>query len=169
MGLSDALLPEFDNEMANTRKTLERVPDGKSDWKPHEKSTAMGGLATHLSNLPTWAVYTIDQDSLDLAPGGKPLAPPELAKSQAELLATFDTNVEKARAAIAGASDAELFKPWALMSNGNTLLTLPKIAVLRSFVMNHLIHHRAQLGVYLRLNDIPVPSIYGPSADESPF
>ena len=169
MGLSDALLPEFDHEMANTRKTLERVPDDKSDWKPHEKSMAMGGLATHLSNLPTWAVYTIDQDSLDLAPGGKPLPPPELAKSQAELLATFDTNVGKARAAIAGASDAELFKPWALMSNGNTILTMPKIAVLRSFVMNHLIHHRAQLGVYLRLNDIPVPSIYGPSADESAF
>lgn len=169
MGLSESLLPEFDNEMANTRKTLERVPHDKSDWKPHPKSTAMGGLATHLGNIPTWVVYTIDQDSLDLAPGGKPLPPAELAKSQAELVATFDANVAKARAAIAGASDADLFKPWTLMSNGNPLLTLPKIAVLRSFVMNHLIHHRAQLGVYLRLNDIPVPSIYGPSADESPF
>lgn len=169
MGLSESLLPEFDIEMANTRKTLERVPEDKSDWKPHEKSAAMGGLATHLSNIPTWAVYTIDQDSLDLAPGGKPLPHAEIAKSQAELLATFDANAAQARAAIAGASDAELFKPWSLMSNGNTILTLPKIAVLRSFVMNHLIHHRAQLGVYLRLNDIPVPAIYGPSADESPF
>lgn len=169
MGLSESLLPEFDHEMANTRKTLERVPDDKSDWKPHEKSTAMGGLATHLSNIPTWTNYTIDQDSLDLAPDGKPLPPAELAKSQAELLATFDANVAKARASIAGASDQELFKPWTLLSNGNTIMTLPKIAVLRSFVMNHLIHHRAQLGVYLRLNDIPVPSIYGPSADENPF
>lgn len=169
MGLSESLLPEFDNEMVGTRKTLERVPLEKFDWKPHAKSTAMGGLATHLSNIPTWAVYTIDQDSLDLAPEGKPLPPAELAKSQADLLATFDANAAKARAAIAGASDADLFKPWSLMSNGKTLLTLPKIAVLRSFVMNHLIHHRAQLGVYLRLNDIPVPSIYGPSADESPF
>ncbi len=169
MGLSESLLPEFDIEMANTRKTLERVPEDKSDWKPHEKSAAMGGLATHLSNIPTWAVYTIDQDLLDLAPGGKPLPHAEIAKSQAELLATFDANAAQARAAIAGASDAELFKPWSLMSNGNTILTLPKIAVLRSFVMNHLIHHRAQLGVYLRLNDIPVPAIYGPSADESPF
>lgn len=169
MGLSASLLPEFDNEMVGTRKTLERVPLEKFDWKPHEKSTAMGGLATHLSNIPTWAVYTIDQDSLDLAPEGKPLPPAELPKSQAELLATFDANVAKARAAIAGASDAELFKPWTLMSNGSAILTLPKIAVLRSFVMNHLIHHRAQLGVYLRLNDIPVPSIYGPSADENPF
>jgi uncharacterized damage-inducible protein DinB len=169
MGLSESLLPEFDNEMANTRKTLERVPHEKFDWKPHEKSMAMGGLATHLSNILTWAVYSIDQDSLDLAPEGKPLPPTELAKSQADLLATFDANAAKARAAIAGASDAELFKPWTLMSNGNAILTLPKVAVLRSFVMNHLIHHRAQLGVYLRLNDIPVPSIYGPSADESPF
>ena len=169
MGLSESLLPEFDNEMVGTRKTLERVPDDKADWKPHEKSSAMGGLATHLANIPTWANYTIDQDSLDLAPGGKPLPPMTMAKSNAELLATFDANVAKARAAIAGASDAELFKPWSLMTNGNTLMTLPKIAVLRSFVMNHLIHHRAQLGVYLRLNDIPVPSIYGPSADENPF
>jgi uncharacterized damage-inducible protein DinB len=169
MGLSESLLPEFDNEMANTRKTLERVPHEKFDWKPHEKSTAMGGLATHLSNIPTWAVYTIDQDSLDLAPEGKPLPSAELAKSEAELLATFDANAAKARAAIAGASDEELFRPWKLMSNGSTILTMPKIAVLRNFVMNHMIHHRAQLGVYLRLNDIPVPSIYGPSADESPF
>jgi uncharacterized damage-inducible protein DinB len=163
------MLPEFDNEMANTRKTLERVPLEKSDWKPHEKSMALGGLATHLSNIPTWVGYTIGQDSLDLAPGGKPMPPVEIIKSQEELLATFDANVAKARAAIAGAGDADLFTPWSLMMNGNTLLTLPKVAVLRSFVMNHLIHHRAQLGVYLRLNDIAVPSIYGPSADESPF
>jgi uncharacterized damage-inducible protein DinB len=169
MGISESMLPEFDNEMANTRKTLERVPLEKSDWKPHEKSMAMGGLATHLSNIPTWVGYTIDQDSLDLAPEGKPMPPMEIIKSQEELVATFDANVAKARAAIAGASDADLFKPWSLMMNGNTLMTLPKVAVLRSFVMNHLIHHRAQLGVYLRLNDIPVPSIYGPSADESPF
>ena len=169
MGLSKSLLPEFDHEMANTRKTLERVPDDKSDWKPHEKSMAMGGLATHLSNIPTWAVYAIGQDSLDLVPEGKPLPPAELAKSQAELLATFDMNVAKARAAIAGASDAELFKPWSLMTNGNTIMTMPKIVVLRGFVMSHMIHHRAQLGVYLRLNDIPVPAIYGPSADENPF
>ncbi len=169
MGLSDALLPEFDNEMASTRKTLERVPPEKFDWKPHEKSMAMGVLATHLSNIPTWVVYTIDQDSLDLTPEGKPLPQAEIAQSTEDLLTTFDVNVAKARAAIAGATDADLFKPWTLMTNGSALLTLPKVAVLRSFVMNHLIHHRAQLGVYLRLNDIPVPSIYGPSADESPF
>ncbi len=169
MPLKDALLPEFDHEMANTRKTLERVPDDKLDWKPHKKSTAMGGLATHLSNLPTWANHTINKDSLDLAPGGKPMPPAPVVKSTTELLEIFDSNVASARAAIAEASDEELFKPWTLLRNGKEILTLPKIAVLRGFVMNHNIHHRAQLGVYLRLNDIPVPSIYGPSADEGAF
>src|SRR6185369_349803 len=111
MSLSESLLPEFDNEMANTRKTLERVPHDRPDWKPHEKSTAIGGLATHLSNIPTWAVYTIGQDSLDLAPEGKPLPPAELLTSKEALLTTFDANVAKARAAIAGATDAEFFKP----------------------------------------------------------
>ena len=168
MGLSKSLLPEFDNEMANTRKTLERVPDDKFDWKPHKKSTAMGGLAGHLANLPSWGTLTVDADSFDLAPGGQPVQTPSLSSGK-EVLAKFDENVAATRAAIAGASDEELFKPWTLLSNGNTLLTMPKIAVLRNFVMNHMIHHRAQLGVYLRLNDIPVPSIYGPSADENPF
>jgi uncharacterized damage-inducible protein DinB len=169
MSIAESLLPEFDNEMANTRKTLERVPDGRFDWKPHQKSTAMGGLATHLSNIPTWAVYAIEQDSLDLAPGGKPIPTMSPAQSQSELLSTFDENVKRARAAIAAASDQELTQQWSLQRAGNTLLTVPKAAVLRNFVLNHIIHHRAQLGVYLRLNDIPVPSIYGPSADESPF
>lgn len=168
MGLSKSLLPEFDHEMANTRKTLERVPDAKFAWKPHEKSFSMGGLATHLANLPSWGSLTISSDSFDMAPSGQPLKTPELSSTK-DLLEKFDENVAATRSAIAGASDAELFKPWRLLSNGNTILTMPKIAVLRSFVMNHLIHHRAQLGVYLRLNDIPVPSIYGPSADENPF
>ena len=168
MGLSDALLPEFDHEMANTRKTLERVPDGKFDWKPHEKSSAMGGLATHLANLPTWAGVAIDMDKFDMAPEGKPqrAAP---CNTRQEVLETFDKNVAAAREAIAGASDQHLFQPWTLLSNGKQILSLPRVAVLRSFVMNHIIHHRAQLGVYLRLNDIPVPSIYGPSADEGAF
>jgi hypothetical protein len=111
MSLSDALLPKFDHEMANTRKTLERVPHEKFNWKPHEKSMAMGGLATHLSNIPTWAVDTIEPDSLDLAPEGKPLPPADIAQSNEDLLTTFDVNTAKARAAIAGASDADLFRP----------------------------------------------------------
>lgn len=168
MALSQSLLPEFDHEMANTRKTLERVPDEKFDWKPHDKSFPMGALATHLANLPSWGSLTVSSDSFDMAPEGKPLKTPELNSREA-VLAKFDENVAATRAAIAAAKDEDLFKPWTLMSNGKTILTLPKIAVLRSFVMNHIIHHRAQLGVYLRLNDIPVPSIYGPSADEGAF
>jgi uncharacterized damage-inducible protein DinB len=159
-------LPEFDHEMANARKTLERVPDDKFSWKPHDKSFAMGALAAHLANLPSWASLAINQDSFDLAPAGQPLKQTPLT-SQTGVLEAFDKNVAAARASIAGASDEQLFKPWTLLSNGKTILTLPKVAVLRSFVMNHLIHHRAQLGVYLRLNDIPVPSIYGPSADDT--
>lgn len=166
MGLNTALLPEFDQEMNNTRRTLERVPEDKLGWKPHEKSWAMGGLATHLAHLAGWANWAIEKDSLDLAPQGVPIPPMEAVKSRQELLAMFDKNVAAARAAIAGASDEHLMKPWSLLHNGKTLLTLPRIAVVRSFVMNHSIHHRAQLGVYLRLNDVAVPAIYGPSADE---
>lgn len=169
MALSDALLPEFDMEMANTRKTLDRVPEDKFGWKPHEKSFSMGHLASHLATLPSWSVMAINQDSIDIAPVGEPPQKGPEAKTAKELLDMFDANVVAARAAIAGASDEQLFRTWTLLSGGKTVLTLPKIAVLRSFVMNHNIHHRAQLGVYLRLNDIPVPSIYGPSADEGGF
>jgi uncharacterized damage-inducible protein DinB len=169
MGLSDALLPEFDQEMKNTRRTLERVPEDKFGWKPHEKSWPMGGLATHIANLPSWTNWTIGKDSLDLAPQGVPIPQTQAVKSRQELLAMFDKNVTGARAAIAGASDAQFSKTWTLLHNGKTLLTLPKIAVVRSFMMNHIIHHRAQLGVYLRLNDVAVPAIYGPSADEGMF
>jgi uncharacterized damage-inducible protein DinB len=166
MSISASLLPEFDQEMANTRKALERMPDDKFDWKPHEKSGTMGWLANHLANLPSWTVYTINQDSLDLAPTGGESIKWEGKGSRQELLDYFDTNVGAARAAIAGASDEEMLKPWSLLKGGVTLMTLPKIAVLRGFVMNHVIHHRGQFTVYLRLNDVPVPSIYGPSADE---
>ena len=165
MSLSQSLLPEFDHEMANTRKTLERIPNEKFNWKPHEKSYAMGALATHVANLPSWASLTVGSDSFDMAPGGVPVRT-TLAASIGEVLAAFDKNVAAARDSIAGAGDQSLLEPWALLSNGNPVLSLPRIAVLRSFVMNHIIHHRAQLGVYLRLNDVPVPSIYGPSADE---
>ena len=169
MAISDSILSEFDQEMAGTRRTLERVPTEKFDWKPHEKSMSMGGLATHLSNLPSWTSYTLENESFDLAPGGAPLPTAAIPESAAELLQAFDNNVATARAAIARTTDPEFVKMWQLQRNGVTLLTLPKVAVLRGFVLNHNIHHRAQLGVYLRLNDIPVPSIYGPSADENPF
>lgn len=165
MRLSEALLPEFDQEMANTRKTLERVPEDKLDWRPHEKSMTLGGLATHVANLPSWAVHGIKLAELDIAPNGVPWRVEEI-KSRAEALENFDRNVAEARAAIAGASDEHLAQAWSLLSNGRRVMTLPRTAILRSFVLNHLIHHRAQLGVYLRLNDVPVPALYGPTADE---
>jgi uncharacterized damage-inducible protein DinB len=166
MSIADSMLPEFDHEMANTRKTLERVPDDKFDWKPHDKSFSMGSLASHLSNLRSWANVSIEMDEFDMAPGGNRMTTP-VCHNQHELLATFDENVKKARAALAGVSDEKLFGMWSLKNSGQNVLSMPRIAVLRNFVLNHNIHHRAQLGVYLRLNDIPVPSIYGPSADEA--
>jgi uncharacterized damage-inducible protein DinB len=163
--LVDALLPEFDHEMTMTRKVLERVPDDKRDWKPHPMSFALGALATHVANLPTWGAETLNKSEIDV--GGTP--PLTAFPSTSETLAAFDTNVASARAALAGKTDAELASMWSLRRNGKTLFSMPKAAVLRSFVLSHLIHHRAQLTVYLRLLDVPVPAIYGPSADEPAF
>lgn len=163
MALSKALLPEFDHEMANTRKTLERIPEDKLAWKPHEKSMPLGRLAGHVAELPGFATTTIEKDSLNLSMGEfKPL----IATSRQQVLDAFDKRVAEARAAIAGASDGHLMKPWSLEFNGKTMFSMPRVAVLRSMMLNHIIHHRAQLGVYLRLNNVPVPAIYGPSADE---
>ena len=166
MSVSQSLLFEFGQEMANTRKTLERVPDEKLSWKPHQKSSSMIALAGHLANIPGWVIETIRKDSFDMCPGGKRFQPPPEPKNRQELLQTFDKNVADARAALASASDADLQKPWSFLNNGTVVFSMPKGACLRAWVMNHNIHHRAQLGVYLRLNDIPVPAIYGPSADE---
>jgi uncharacterized damage-inducible protein DinB len=170
MAMIDALLPEFEHEMANTRRVLERVPDDRLDWRPHPKSWTMGALATHLATLPSWTAETMNRTELDLAPVGQPAPPsPVQAKTREELLARFDGHLNSARAALAGVSDAAMLENWTLLSGGKQILRLPRAAVLRSFVLSHTIHHRAQLGVYLRLNDIPVPAIYGPSADESGF
>jgi len=166
MALSEALLPEFDHEMANTRITLARIPEAKLGWKPHEKSGTMGWLATHLANLPSWVAIGVNQDSFDVKPPGSSGLGIPPATSRKEILDMFDKNVAAARAVIAAASDAQLSQTWTLLSGGKEVFTMPKIAVLRSFVMNHSIHHRAQLGVYLRLTGIPVPAMYGPSADE---
>ena len=166
MSIAQSLLPEFDHEMANTRKTLERVPEDKPSWKPHEKSMTMGRLAQHTGEIPSWVAVMIEKDSLDINPPGSPPYQPTAMKSRKDLLDAFDKTVKSARAALSAVSDEQLMKPWALLSGGKTIFTLPRIAVLRGFIMNHMIHHRAQLGVYLRLNNVPVPSIYGPSADE---
>ena len=166
MAMIDALLPEFDAEMANTRKVLERVPEDRLDWRPHPKSSTMGALATHVATLPGWTVETFKRDTLDIRPDGKEYVPPAEARSKNELLSRFDAAVAAGRAALAAASDTAMFEQWTLLSAGVRVLTLPRAAVLRSFVLSHSIHHRAQLTVYLRLNDIPVPALYGPSADE---
>ncbi len=169
MSLSQALLPEFDNEMMITRKTLAQIPEDKFDWKPHDKSATLGSLATHLANLPTWASLAIEKDVFDLAPPDAPAPHATPAATRDEILETFDRNVAAARELIAAASDEQLAQKWTLLNGGKEIMSLPRVGVLRGFVMNHTIHHRAQVGVYLRLNDVPVPSVYGPSADENPF
>ena len=162
MPIVDALLPEFDHEMTVTRKLLERVPDDRMDWKPHAKSMSLGQLAQHVATLPMWGSVTLNQSELDL--GAQPPADP--IRRRADLLTTFDGLVGQTRAALVDKTDAELMAPWALKKDGHAIFSMPKASVWRSFVMSHLVHHRGQLSVYLRLNDVAVPSIYGPSADE---
>jgi uncharacterized damage-inducible protein DinB len=160
----ETLVPEFDHEMGVTRRVLERVPEDRFAWKPHQKSMSLGELATHVATIPSWGVPTLNQPELDL--GGQNLSTP--VSSRADLLARFDTNVADTRTALLGKSDAEMLAVWSLKNNGQRLFTMPRLSVWRGFVLNHLIHHRAQLGVYLRLNDVPVPAMYGPTADEAP-
>jgi uncharacterized damage-inducible protein DinB len=169
MPINQGLLAEFDQEMANTRKTLERVPENKFGWKPHAKSGTMIWLAGHVAQIPGWGKETLERAELDIAPVGQPPQPPPVIKTRKELLELFDRNATAGRAALAKATDDQMMKPWSLLSGGRNIFTMPRVAVFRGFVMNHLIHHRAQLTVYLRLNDIPVPGLYGPSADEGSF
>lgn len=168
MGLSKAFLPEFDHEMATTRRVLERIPDDNLDWKPHEKSMAFVEMATHMSNLPSWTMMTIQEDGFDMNPEGGEPPHVEPVTSVEQALESFDKNVAAAHDAIAGASDEHLLATWTFLSGGEVIFAMPRIAVLRSMILNHMIHHRAQLGLYLRLNDISVPATYGPTADEAP-
>ena len=167
MSISQALLAEVEHEMTGLRTTLERIPSEHLDWSPHEKSMTMRGLATHLINMPRWGQVTVTEAEFDFAPDGTPLVEEPVA-SVAAGLEKFDALLAGFKTALAGASDEELMAPWALKNNGQVVFALPRVAVLRGFIMNHMIHHRAQLGVYLRLRDVPVPSLYGPSADEAP-
>jgi uncharacterized damage-inducible protein DinB len=166
MTYAQTILPEFDQEMANTRKVLERVPDDKLDWQAHPKSRTIGWNANHVAELPNWLTFTLTTPSLDIAPvGGVPYESPKLASRQ-EILERFDRNVAAARQAITEVKDEQMGEIWSLLRAGNPLLTMPRAAVVRGVVLNHIIHHRAILCVYLRLNDIPVPGMYGPSGDE---
>jgi uncharacterized damage-inducible protein DinB len=164
MTISQSLLSEFDLEMANTRKTLERVPEGNPDFRPHPKSMTLARLAGHVAEIPAWVVRALTADEFDMATRGA--QPAFVMTSREQVLARFDDEFSKARSALTAASDADIVKAWTLRFGDRTIMTMPRVAVLRGFVMNHMIHHRAQLGVYLRMNDVPVPSIYGPSADE---
>lgn len=163
MKISDALLPEFDQEMANTRKTLERIPEDKLAWKPHEKSMTLGRLAGHVAELPGFGATIVKTDSLNLSAGQYQ---PLVATSREQVVDAFNKKAAEARAAIAVTSDEEWMKPWSLEFQGKTIFNMPRVAAVRSMMLSHIIHHRAQLGVYLRLNNVSLPAIYGPSADE---
>ena len=162
MSIAQMLLPEFDMEMANTRKMLERVPDGKFDYKPHQKSMTLGRLAAHTGEIPSYATATIRFERMDFTGEEKQFSP----TTRKELLEAFDKNVAEAREQLSKVSDEDLMKTWTLTYKGQQIFALPRVAVLRSMVMSHLIHHRAQLGVYLRMNNVEIPGMYGPSADE---
>ena len=166
MPYAESILPEFEQEMASTRKVLERVPDDKLDWKAHPKSNSIGWNANHLAEIPGWVAGTLNQASWDiLPPGGEPYKSPKLS-SKAEILALFDKNVAEARKAFEAVRDEDVQQTWSLLKAGTPIITMPRAAVIRNFVINHAIHHRAHLCVYLRLNDIPVPGMYGPSGDD---
>lgn len=164
MPLTDLLLPEFDTEIQKTRTTLERVPIEKPDFKPHEKSMPMLKLANHTAELPGFMTLMLSSDAFDLKNAGA--TRPPLPTSREELLGRLDAGAKEARAALAGVADRALHENWKLCAGDTTIFSGSRYHAIRAMFFNHMIHHRAQLGVYLRLNDCPVPSIYGPSADE---
>lgn len=166
MTIGQSMLPEFDQEMQGTRKVLERCPEEQWNWKPHDKSGTLGWLASHVATMVDWLPMTIKTEELDYAPVGGPSWEPPKIDNRQQLLAEFDKNVVAARAALANVSDAEMLKNWRLLAGGQEVFAMPRVACIRGMVMNHIIHHRAQLTVYLRLLNVAVPGLYGPSADE---
>jgi uncharacterized damage-inducible protein DinB len=164
MTVAEILLSEFEQEMKNTRRLLERVPEDKAGWKPHDKSRSLGELATHVAALPIWGERVIKHDEFDLA-GNTPR--PGRFTTTTALLDLFDQSVTAARAALTGAPDSLMAQPWTLKAGPKTVFSLPRATAIRSMMMNHHIHHRGQLTVYLRLLDVAIPGMYGPSADES--
>lgn len=166
MQLTELFLADLAREAASTRRTLERVPEGRNDWKPHEKSMPLGYLATLVATIPGWVEMMVKQDELDMHPAGGHRFQPKVLATRRELLEALDAGVEKARAALAGTTDEHLMKPWRFLVGGRVANEQPRHIMLRDAVFSHLAHHRGQLTVYLRLNGAPVPAIYGPSADE---
>ncbi len=166
MPLNESLIAELQMEAASTRKMIERVPEKSFGWKPHEKSMTLGRLAYHISENPEWVSVTIDKDEIDFA--AKEYVEKE-AKTTAELLKVFDDSLAEAVECLKNASDEKFLGNWTMRNGEQVYFTMPKLAVLRSFVLNHIIHHRGQLSVYLRMLDVPLPQIYGPTADETAF
>ena len=164
--MKDGLLAEYDHEMATTRRLLERVPEGALGWKPHDKSMTLGQLAGHIANIPHWGSAILNRTDFDLAAAADADARPGTPESVGAVLSEFDTKVVQARHSLAAATDPEMGTPWSLKRGDFVIFTMPRVSALRSFVMNHIIHHRGQLSVYLRLQDVPLPPIYGPTADE---
>ena len=165
MPLIDSLLPEFDREMGLTRRALERVPDGQFEWRPHPTSVTLGRLAEHLTEMPLWATMTMTQSALEMTTE-RPADYVTRRRPAPTCSAQFDGTEGRPRASLVDKTDGEFAAPWTLKADGKEVFTMPKIAVMRNFVLNHMIHHRGQFVVYLRMLGVPVPSIYGPSGDE---
>src|SRR5260221_6008295 len=165
MSIAESMLPEFDHETATTRTLLERVPDAMAAWKPHVKSMSLGELAMHVSNIPAWAPVTLKETGFDTNPPGGDQHIPQKFESTVKMLDAYDQGVKTSRALLAATTDGEMMVPWALKNGGTIGFSMPRVAVFRSLIMNHVIHHRGQLSVYLRLSDVPLPSIYAPTAD----
>jgi uncharacterized damage-inducible protein DinB len=165
MAISESILPEFDRETATTRTLLERVPEDKAHWKPHVKSMSLGQLAMHIANLPEWASIALERTEFDTNPPEGVRRTSQPFESASQLLQKYDANVSAARALLVRTTDAEFMAQWTLKNGGKTMFSMPRVAVLRSFALNHAVHHRGQLSVYLRLLDVPLPNIYGPTAD----
>jgi uncharacterized damage-inducible protein DinB len=163
--IAENLLPEFDHETATTRLLLERVPVSRTDWKPHDKSMSLGQLAMHIATIPQWTPVTLKETEFDIdAQGGRSSSTPAF-ESLEHMLKMYDAAVAEARGLLAATTDGELMAPWALKRAGHTIFSMPRAGVFRTFIMNHAVHHRGQLTVYLRQCDIPLPNIYGPTAD----
>jgi uncharacterized damage-inducible protein DinB len=165
MPIADALIAELEQEAQTTRRLLERVPNDKLTWKPHAKSMSLGELAQHVATIPGGISGMARLDGFDV----EKFTPQPAPESAAALVATLNENVAQAQAALSATSDADMMVNWSFRMGGKPLMTLPRIGIYRSILLNHFYHHRGQLSVYLRLLDVPVPSIYGPSADENPF
>ena len=165
MSIAESMLPEFDHETATTRLLLERVPEAQVDFKPHDKSMTLGQLAIHVATIPQWTPVTLKQTEFDTNPPGGPAYAPPPFGSLAHMLKTYDEGVAAARAMLAATTDAEFMAPWALKRAGQVMFSMPRAAVFRTFVMNHTVHHRGQLSVYLRMCGVALPNIYGPTAD----